>query len=468
MFGPEITEENLFQVAEAIINQTNTCAFITGKAGTGKSTFIKHVVDTSNKNIVVVAPTGIAAINVQGSTIHSFFGLPLRNMIPDDPHITLMSKFHPKRKIIASADTIIIDEVSMVRVDMIDAIDASLRKNGGNPNLPFGGKQMIFIGDLFQLEPVVDQSADDDVQLHEYYKSPFFFDAQVFNKCELLKIEFKKVFRQTDDKFIRLLDTIRSGDPNIEDLQLLNMRHFPEIGSIEHYYTITLTARNDTAFQINHIQMENIKSKVHRYIGLIEKEFPENRIPVPKELFLKVGCQVMFIRNDVDKKFVNGTIGKITELNDDFIKVLLNDGQEIEVKPIAWEHKEYTLNQSEFKIEQVTKGTYKQYPLALAWAVTIHKSQGLTFDKVIIDLGKGGAFAAGQTYVALSRCRTLEGIYLKNKIQPRDIILNPVVLEFSQGCNNFREIQGVLEEGRQLFLPEFNQRLARRRKSASK
>jgi ATP-dependent exoDNAse (exonuclease V) alpha subunit len=176
----------------------------------------------------------------------------------------------------------------------------------------------------------------------------------------------------------------------------------------------------------------------------------------------------MFIRNDVDKKFVNGTIGKITELNDDFIKVLLNDGQEIEVKPIAWEHKEYTLNQSEFKIEQVTKGTYKQYPLALAWAVTIHKSQGLTFDKVIIDLGKGGAFAAGQTYVALSRCRTLEGIYLKNKIQPRDIILNPVVLEFSQGCNNFREIQGVLEEGRQLFLPEFNQRLARRRKSASK
>jgi ATP-dependent exoDNAse (exonuclease V) alpha subunit len=410
----------------------NRSFLITGKAGTGKSTFIKKIPNTILKNFVVVAPTGIAAINAGGVTIHSFFKFPIRELLPNDRGIKVFGDDSEQKKIISAMDTLIIDEISMVRADLIDAIDCSLRKNGNKPHLPFGGKQIIFVGDFYQLEPVMNK---DSKVLNEIYKSLFFYNAKVFEKIKLYTVELKKVYRQSDPDFIRLLDKVRVNELTQEDIEKLNTRVVDQAEIDKNEFAITLTTRNAMAANVNNLKLEKIQSKAISYPAQITGQFEENKYPTEPILKFKVGAQIIFIRNDPSKRWVNGTLGKIIKLYKTCIDVELDNGLAHTVDKVEWQNTAYQFSPRSNRIVRKVVGEFVQYPMKLAWAITIHKSQGLTFDRVIIDFGEG-AFASGQAYVALSRVKTFEGLYLKQKIKAEDIFLNDEIKQFALEFKN--------------------------------
>lgn len=439
-----------FQTALSFIQETNQTFFLTGKAGTGKSTFLKHIVDTISKNFVVVAPTGIAAVNVSGVTIHSFFQFPLRPLLPQDEDIKVFWKNSEKRKIISEMDTLIIDEISMVRADLIDGIDYSLRRNGGNPNLPFGGKQVVFVGDIFQLEPVTITSSGEKSIISELYGSAYFYNAKVFENIKLFTIELQKVYRQVDPDFISLLDKVRVKEVSQMDIEKINSRVFSENELATKDFAITLTTKNSIADSVNTIKLNQLKSTSFVYTAEVTGIFENSKYPTEPELTLKKGSQVIFIKNDISKRWVNGTIGQVFELTENVIKVRLKDGEIHSVEKRVWENIKYQYNKEKKKIDQDIVGTFEQYPLKLAWAITIHKSQGLSFDRVVIDFGSG-TFASGQAYVALSRATTFEGLFLKQKIRSTDIYIDNEIKDFAKTFNDNSIINNRLKDGKLYF-----------------
>lgn len=446
------TNNKEFQDALQLITHTRQSVFLTGKAGTGKSTFLKYICNHTKKKYVVLAPTGIAAINAGGVTLHSFFKLPFRPMLPDDPDLSLshgrIFEFfkYPKekRKIIAEVDLIIIDEISMVRADIIDCVDRILRVYSGNMRLPFGGKQLLFVGDVFQLEPVVPSDQKEILSL--FYASPFFFSARVFKDINLVPIELQKVYRQTDSVFNNILDRIRNNAARKQELDTLNGRYFPSFEPQNEDMYITLATRRDQVDFINEKKLAELPGEEYVSVGKIEGDFPESSLPTQLNLSIKEQAQVIFIDNDYERRWVNGTIGMVSGIDENGnVYVLLESGVEHLVEPTSWRNYKYKYNEKEKRIEEEIVGTFEQLPIRLAWAITVHKSQGLTFSRVVVDL-TGGVFAGGQTYVALSRCTSLEGLVLKSKISSRDIFIRKEIVEFSQIFNNQALIEKSIKE----------------------
>ena len=439
-----------FQDALSLIQYTSQSVFLTGKAGTGKSTFLKYICENTRKKHIVLAPTGVAAIKAGGSTIHSFFKMPFRPILPDDPDLSLTNgrifnflkyrKAH--RKLLKEVELIIIDEISMVRADMIDFIDRVLRVFSGNMRLPFGGKQLLFVGDIYQLEPVVTSDAKEI--LERFYPNAYFFSARVFNEIKLVPIELKKVYRQTDKSFVEILDKIRNNTITNSDLKQLNSQYNPDYESDENVFSITLATRRDNVDYINEKHLSELTGQEYAFIGEIHGDFPEASLPTQKELILKEKAQIIFIKNDYERRWVNGTIGIISSISDEGIYVLLENGEEHLVEKDSWRNIRYTYNEEKKCIEEEELGSFIQYPMRLAWAITVHKSQGLTFSHVIIDF-TGGAFAGGQTYVALSRCTSLDGIVLKKQISRSDIFIKPEIISFSRKFNDKKLIEQSLK-----------------------
>ncbi len=426
----EISSNKQFAHAIDVMKHADTPLLVTGKAGTGKSTLLRHFVATSGLSCVVLAPTGVAAINAGGQTIHSFFGLPIRPLIPGDSEIKKFGKYHPKFKIMAKMDCLIIDEVSMLRADIIDAIDHALRLNLA-VNRPFGGKKVIFFGDLFQLEPVMQNNEVERHLFTEVYRSHYFFDAHVFDQVYLPNLELTQVFRQKDPAFISLLDGIRTNTIGEEELKELNTRYLPEYEPAPEELSITLCTRNYMADSINDFMLSRLDGQPIDFKGSIEGEFNERNLPTSFTLTLKLGAQVVFLKNHVAGKYVNGSLGRIETLKPDKLEVRLEDGEVVELQKETWENKTYRFDDINKRIQTDVIGRFTQYPIKLAWAITIHKSQGLSFDKAIIDLG-GGAFAHGQVYVALSRCRRIDGMYLRQQIRYKDVIVDERVVDYSR------------------------------------
>ena len=413
------------------VEKTGKSVFLTGKAGTGKTTFLKRVVEESKKRVVVVAPTGIAAINAGGVTIHSFFQLPLHPFIPG---MKIESKFafsKEKRSIIKTIDILIIDEISMVRSDLLDAIDSVLRRFR-NRHKPFGGVQLLMIGDLQQLSPVV---TDEDVQfLSQYYPSPYFFGSHALARTDYVTIELKEVYRQQDAVFISMLNAVRGGRPSIEVIRALNSRYCPGFVPPPDEGYIRLTTHNHIADEYNSRQLSLIDDQTHSFEAEVSGNFPESSYPVDFRLELKAGAQVMFVKNDPssDKRYYNGKIGIVTDFYEEYIMVQCpGEDEKIAVEPLEWENSRYVINEQTQEMESEVIGIFRQYPLRLAWAITIHKSQGLTFDKAIIDAAS--AFASGQVYVALSRCRTLEGMVLATPLRQDAVITDLRVEDYIEG-----------------------------------
>ena len=442
-----------FQDVWDIIQKTRRSVFLTGKAGTGKSTFLRYIRDNTKKKNIVLAPTGIAAVNVGGQTLHSFFKIPFKPLLPDDPDIANISRLRKmlrytkeKVKLIRELDLIIIDEISMVRADIIDFVDRVLRVYSGNMRESFGGKQLLLVGDIFQLEPVVTHDMRDI--LRRYYRNFFFFNARAFELINLVAIELRKIYRQSDSDFIALLDRVRINHATAADISRLNQRYNPDYQEVnDNNLAVTLATRRDTVDSINDEHMQALNTPEQTYEGEIEGDFPENSLPTALNLVLKVGAQVIFIRNEKDGRWCNGTIGKVTRLEDARVFVSLENGDEVTVLPEIWENMQYTYNEKEKKVEEKVLGTFMQIPIKPAWALTVHKSQGLTFNHVVLDF-VGGAFSGGQTYVALSRCTSLEGITLLKPLSERDIIVNMAVVEFSRQFNDRQIINEAMEQER--------------------
>ena len=416
----EINDE--FKSAFDLMEYTKECLFITGKAGTGKSTLLKYFKANTGKKIIVLAPTGVAAVNIGGQTIHSFVRLPPK-IIRKDTIKRLRDK-----SLVENLDMVVIDEVSMVRSDLMDGIDYALRLNRGKMKTPIGGVQMVFFGDLFQLSPVVENEARE--LLEERYSSPYFFSANVFNECNIRSIELSTIYRQKDSSFMELLNRVRNKEYTKEDLDTLNKRVQKDTAVSKKDATVVLTTTNSLANTINQDRLSRLPGKEITYEASASGKFEESAYPTDTSLRLKKGAQVILIRNDPDKQWVNGTLTKVVALSKDSIVVDIN-GRACDVPVVKWQKIEYSYNEDEDKIEDEVVGAFAQYPIKLAWAITIHKSQGQTFDKVIIDLGRG-AFTHGQLYVALSRCTCLEGIRLKRPVLPSDIIFDRRIYEFKE------------------------------------
>ncbi len=418
------------------IEQSGESFFITGKAGTGKSTFIQYFASKTKKRVLKLAFTGIAAINVGGQTIHSFFLLPLKPMMPGDDEVFKFKSYTKKFKLIQQIDTIIIDEVSMLRSDILEAIDYSLRINGGNPSKAFGGKQILFVGDIFQLPPVVD--LNDEVEkfvFKEVYKSEYFFDSLAYRKLLPVYFEFQKSYRQQADlEFVRLLDEVRIGKVSEDSLLALNKRYYPRYEPTRDEFVINLAATNLIANTENKKRLLELPFTSFVYEAMITGDFRSDKYPTSKVLELKKHAQVIFIKNDPDRKYVNGTIAKIDFISQDLLEIRLQDGSVHKLEKVTWENRQYEYDPIKRKIVSKTIGTFTQYPIKLAWAITVHKSQGLSFDKVVIDMGKG-AFVNGQMYTALSRCRSLHGLALKQKITHADLVMDDRVSNFYQTEN---------------------------------
>lgn len=418
-----------FKFALRQMETTHDHIFITGKAGTGKSTLLKYFRDHTQKSFVVLAPTGVAAVNIDGQTIHSFF-----KFRPNVSVDKVRGRSNPRAKtktIYQKLHTIIIDEISMVRADLLDCIEKFMRLNGPVPGEAFGGVQLIFFGDLYQLPPVVRR--EDWEVLKNHYASPHFFSAKCIEAIDISLIELDRIYRQNSEVFIEILNSIRANTVTDHLLSHLNQTCFDApVNTDKQAFVITLTGTNKTADAINTEALESIDEKYHLLEGELTGEFREDSLPSPQDLKLKPGAQIMLTNNDPKQRWINGTMGKVLRLSqtDDYetvIRVELDSGQRVNVTPNTWEMTKYVTDGTKIMTEVI--GTYTQYPLKLAWAITVHKSQGKTFDNVIIDLGRS-AFAAGQTYVALSRCRTLEGISLKQKITKRHIITDGMITNF--------------------------------------
>jgi len=414
-------QNNELRNAWDFIENTGRSIFLTGKAGTGKTTFLKEVMAGSRKRPIVVAPTGVAAINAGGVTIHSFFQLPFSPYVPGAKVESKFDFSREKRKIIASIDLLIIDEISMVRADLLDAVDAVLRRFREH-NLPFGGVQLLMIGDLAQLTPVV--TPEDERILKPYYDTPYFFGSKALQQIDYVTIQLEHVYRQQDASFINILNEVRNGHPSAEALAKLNERNLAVPSQVTggNGY-IRLTTHNNLANFYNESELQKLSGPSYTYRAEIKGTFPDYSYPTAEALVLKEGAQVMFVKNDPsgEHKYYNGRIGRVIEATDNRLTVYCEgDDEAIEVEPQEWENTRYTLNEKTREIEAEVQGTFKQLPLRLAWAITIHKSQGLTFDRAIIDANQ--SFAPGQVYVALSRCRTLEGLVLATPLEGRAII----------------------------------------------
>jgi len=416
----------LFEKALRLMGDSENNIFITGRAGTGKSTLLEYFRSITGKEIAVLAPTGVAAVNISGQTIHSFFGFR--------PDVTVEKvKKEAKKKaspIYKSIDAIVIDEVSMVRADLLDCVDAFLRINGKAPGFPFGGTQMIFIGDLYQIPPVV--AGHDRNIFREHYESEYFFDAKVYDEIKIEYLELEKIYRQTDQTFIELLNKIRDKTACDEDIELINRR---VIGNEDELPkdTVYLTTTNAMAEERNEKELAGLPGKLHVFKAEADGEVNEKYFPAGKVLRIKKEAQVMLLNNDPEGRWINGTIGTVSKIKGDYLEVRLQDGGIEEVTPFKWEICRLFWNEETRSVESEIVGSFKQYPVKLAWAITIHKSQGKTFDNVAIDLGRG-AFASGQLYVALSRCRSLQGIFLKRKIKKSDIWTDWRVAKFTTRC----------------------------------
>jgi hypothetical protein len=463
----DIEPNETFLKATSFVIHTDRPIFLTGKAGTGKTTFLKYIQENCLKKLAVAAPTGVAAINAGGTTLHSLFHLPFGTYLKDyalrwdesDNNVynrhRLLSKIKfsaEKRSLIQELDLLIIDEVSMLRADMLDAIDDIL-KSVRRDMRPFGGLQVLFIGDLYQLPPVV--KASEWTFMQESYRSPFFFDALVMNELQLIQIELTKIYRQSDDTFINLLNNIRNNCCTQEQMTLLNSHYQPDFKYTDQESYITLCSHNAQADQINRKKLQELPGSTVAIEALVKGDYSESTYPTENILQLKKGAQVMFIKNDkgLDRRFYNGKIGYVKTISSDkkTIHIKFTDGsQDVEVSKEEWKNIKYNYDTAADKIKEETLGTFSQFPLRLAWAVTIHKSQGLTFDRAIVDAG--AAFAPGQVYVALSRIRSLNGLVLKSRINTDNIFTNRDVLIYSQNKLPVSEFDSVLRESQQAYL----------------
>ena len=448
------TDNREWQQALQIIQYTRRSLFLTGKAGTGKSTFLRHIAETTKKKHVILAPTGIAAINAGGQTLHSFFKLPFHPLLPNDSSYSIRNirktlKYSGElTKLLRELELIIIDEISMVRADIIDFIDKVLRIYCRNMREPFGGKQLLLVGDIFQLEPVIKE--DEWRLMQPFYASAYFFAAKVWQEMQLVSIELRKVYRQSDSQFIGLLDRIRQNHATDADLQSINARVNQSSKQKENGFEITLAIRRDAVDYINDLHLSELEGDSTIFKGHIKGDFPETSLPAPMELEIKPGAQVIFIKNDKEKRWVNGTLGVVIYIDEGegIITVVDEDGHEYDVEREVWENMRYTFNEKEQKIEEEMLGSFIQFPLRLAWAITVHKSQGLTFRHVKIDFSGGGAFAGGQTYVALSRCTSLEGITLEAPIRRSDIFVRAEVVAFANRYNDGQLIKQAIYESK--------------------
>ena len=441
-----------------IVNHTNKSLFLTGKAGTGKTTFLKKICKDCPKRIVVAAPTGVAAINANGVTLHSLFQLPFAPFIPGTPFSKFETKKFSKNKIklIRAIDILIIDEISMVRADVLDAIDVVLRRFR-NRNVPFGGVQLLMIGDLQQLSPV----ATNEVWqiLRNYYDTPYFFSSKALAEIHFTTVELQEIYRQTDPKFLEILNQVRANQLTPNSLNELNKHYIPYFKPTQGERYVHLTTHNYQAQNINQHELNAIEQPEYSYKAKIKGEFPENIYPTEHELILKLGAQVMFVKNDLsrDKKFYNGMIGEIVEIDNNSFKVRSAENDEtIDVEPMTWTNARYVFDEEEQEIKEQELGTFTQFPIKTAWAITIHKSQGLTFSHAIIDAQD--SFAHGQVYVALSRCKTLEGLVLSTPLQYRSIITDKQVAYFNQRASSLAPNEVELKKWEEdFFLSKSNE-----------